>query len=153
MRLRCAKRKKALRQIAKRHHNYRRCYQGKRRMLLPAKRFDKKFQQHVVEPHATHGHQKIPHKLNPPPQVRALKHYVHAQIKTNGEGDEEGHEKGRHVRRKRNKAEVQDLFVQHVIKEDVIKKNVEQRVAAAAGRIVIGLNGHEAFEQGIKNIQ
>ena len=48
---------------------------------------------------------------------------------------------------------MQYLLIQHEVVEHVVKEDVEQRVATAASRVVIGLNGHEATEQGIEYIQ
>ena len=122
-------------------------------MLVPSQRFDKEFQENIVQSDTGHGHQKITDQLDTPPQVRPLEHHVHAEVKTDRERNKKGHDKSRHVGLKCQHTHMHHLLVQHKIVKHVVKKNIEQRIAAAAGCVVIGLQGHKAFEQRIKNIQ
>ena len=46
-----------------------------------------------------------------------------------------------------------NLFVQNKIVKHVVKKNIEQRIATTAGRVVIGLNWHKPLEHRVKDVQ
>lgn len=122
-------------------------------MFMPAKGFNKEFKQNIVQSYASHRHHKIADQLDSSPQVRTLENHVHAQVKANGKRNEKGHDKSRHVRLKGQHTHMQYLLVQHEVVKHVVKKNIEQRVATAAGCVVIGLNRHKPPEQGIKDVQ
>jgi hypothetical protein len=57
------------------------------------------------------------------------------------------------VRLEGDKAKIKHLFVQYKIVKHVVQEDVEQRIATAAGSIMVGLQGHKPPEQGVENIQ
>lgn len=139
--------------ITEQDNNHRCCHQGQRWVFVPTQGFNKKFQKDIIQPHASHGHHKIAHQLNAPPQVRALKHHVHAQVKTNGKRNEKRHDKCGHVWLKGKEAYMHHLLVKNVVVKNMVKKNIEEGVAAATGCVMVGLQRHKTAEERIKNVQ
>lgn len=120
---------------------------------IPVQHLHKQFQQHIIEQQAAHGNKEVAKELHPPPQVRPLKHNKQTQVKADGQRNGRGQKQGHDMRRNNKRPDMDQLFVQNIMVRDVIEYDAEQGIAAAAGRIMVGLKRHKAFEQRIKNIQ
>ena len=86
-------------------------------------------------------------------QIRSLEDDVHAQIKSNRECNTKRHEHGRNVRLKCNESQVENMLAQDEIVGNKINSESQNRICSATRRIMIGLQGHKAFEYRIENIQ
>lgn len=140
-----------LRKIIKKNYDER-CQQLRRRGE-PAKIFDENFQADVVEQHTGHDDKKIPEELYPAPEIASVKGNIHAQIKADWKGYDERNEKSCYMRLKSDKTQMKDLVLQNVMVRDKINEKGQKSIGAATRGIMIGLQGHEPPEQGIKYIQ
>jgi hypothetical protein len=121
--------------------------------FVPVEALHEELEENIVDDQAADDDQHIPRELYLAPQVRTMKGDVHAQVKTDREGNEEGHEKRGIVRLQRNEADMDDGLFKYKIIGDRIDKEAQNGIGAAAGRVMIGLQGHEPPEDGIENIQ
>lgn len=85
--------------------------------------------------------------------MRTLEHHEHAEVKTYGKGNGEGQEQSSYVRLKCNKAKVQHLLLKYKIVRQKINDKAKQGITTAAGCVMIGLQGHDAPDQRVKDIQ
>jgi hypothetical protein len=124
-----------------------------RRRGIPSEIFNKNFQADIVHDHASNDHDEIAKELHALAQVRALEDHIHAQIKSDGKGNNEGHEQGGDVWLQSKETKIEHLFFENVIIGKKISKQAKESIQPAASRIMIGLQWHEPPEQRIKNIQ
>jgi len=122
-------------------------------MFVPSQYLDEEVEQNIIKDKTSYGNHEIAEQLNPSFKIRALKHDIHTQIKSDWKRDAEGHKEGSILGFQCIKAKIENLFVQNIIVEHVVKKNIEQSISATTSSIMIGLQGHKFPEKRIKNIQ
>lgn len=87
-----------------------------------------------------------------PPEVRSGKYHVFIEDKANNKANGRRKKEGRHMGLEGIKAQVNHRSVEQKMITDEVYQQSEYRVSSAAGRITKGMQGHEAPEGRIKQI-
>lgn len=114
---------------------------------------DKQFHQYVIEEQTAQYDDEIPEKLYFFGKFGSLKNDKHTEVKTNRKRHQKRKEQCRNMRRNRNRSNMQYLLFQNKIVDQWVENDAQQKIAAAASRVIKRLLGHNLSEQRIEKIQ
>lgn len=118
----------------------------------PVEQFDEEFKEYDVEEDIGQDHQEIPEELYPSRNIRIEPDHIFGKQESCRERDAEG----KHVRRgmgfESEKTQVKRLFAEHQMITHIKRENIQEYIDDSAGGIAVELQGHDATEQRIEQI-
>lgn len=119
---------------------------------IPVEHLNEKFQQYIIQEQAENKKDEVAEELDPAFDIGFTEHEVFVEYKTKGQVYTERNKECHTVGFKGVKPQVEDLFFQDIAEHDGKNQQAYHRIAAAAGRIAEGLQGHELAERRIKRV-
>jgi len=113
---------------------------------------NEEFQAEIVDEDVADGHKEVPDNLRSAFQSRTRETDVACHPEARKEGDGELEHEGGDVRRESDETEVDDLFVEDEMVENIVQHPLQSQVQASAGCITEQLKAHHLAERGIEEV-